>query len=343
MKDLTRQKLDQMGQRIAKGYGVVSVGKTFAATPTIEQKLQDKIVEKDTFLPLINIVPVDEMEGKRVFGSASSPVSGRTNTSTPGKEREPKNVLGLDEAGYKLYKTDSDVYLDYETMDSWAKFPDLADRYTGYVQERIAKDRTTIGWYGETAEADTDLEANPLMQDVNIGWIQYMRANHAAKILTAGTKEAGQVRIGAGGDFVNLDHAVIDLLQGIPVFLRSDLITLAGSKLVAAEQIALFQSLGQKPTEKTLANTSLTLFGGLPWMTPTNFPGRGLVITSLKNLSIYHQSGSWRRRIVDAPKKDRVEDYNSRNEGYVVETPEKFVGLEFKNVKLLQADGTTWA
>ncbi|MBU0969669.1 MAG: phage major capsid protein, P2 family, partial [Proteobacteria bacterium] len=127
-----------------------------------------------------------------------------------------------------------------------------------------------------------------------------------------------------------------------PVFLRSDLVSMIGSELIAKEHIDLFQALGRTPTEKTLANTSLSLFGGLPWMTPTNFPGRGLIITSLKNLSIYYQSGSWRRRIIDEPKKDRVEDYNSRNEGYVIETPEKFVGLEFKNVKM-PAPGDTWA
>ncbi|MBU0971267.1 MAG: phage major capsid protein, P2 family, partial [Proteobacteria bacterium] len=211
MKDKTRQHFEQMCNRIAKGYGVAGVKQTFAVTPTIEQVLQDKIVEKDTFLPLINIYPVDEMEGKKVMGSASGPVSGRTNTSFDGKERVPQRVLGMDEAGYKLYKTNSDVYLDYETMDAWAKFPDLANRYTGYVQERIAKDRSTIGWYGESALPDTDLATKPLMQDVNIGWMQYMRNNHAGQILATGDMAAGEIRIGAGGDFVNLDHAVIDL------------------------------------------------------------------------------------------------------------------------------------
>jgi hypothetical protein len=46
--------------------------------------------------------------------------------------------------------------------------------------------------------------------------------------------------------------------------------------------------------------------------------------------------------VEDNPKKDRVEDYNSRNEGYVVETPERFVAVEFDNVKL--PDGASgWA
>ena len=66
------------------------------------------------------------------------------------------------------------------------------------------------------------------------------------------------------------------------------------------------------------------------------------MITSLDNLSIYVQEGTWRRHIKDKPEKDRVEDYNSRNEGYLVETPEKFVALEFDNVTLPAGEGT-WA
>jgi hypothetical protein len=54
------------------------------------------------------------------------------------------------------------------------------------------------------------------------------------------------------------------------------------------------------------------------------------------------QEGSWRRHLKDKPEKDRVEDFNSRNEGYVVETPDKFVGIDFNNVVLPDgADG--WA
>lgn len=133
---------------------------------------------------------------------------------------------------------------------------------------------------------------------------------------------------------MNLDVAVHDLLQGIPSFLRQNLVALIGTDLIAQEKATLMAAVGGKPTEKTLAQLSLATFGGLPWETPSNFPARGLVITSLDNLSIYQQDGSWRRQIVDNPKKDRVEDYNSRNEGYVVETPEKLVAWEFNNVKL---------
>jgi len=341
MKDSTRKQFNQLTGQIGKGYGVSSVTETFSVAPTIEQRLQDKIVEKEEFLGKINIVPVDDMEGENILGSASGPVSGRTDTSVEGKERKPKDLLGMTNAGYKLHQTNSDVYITYKTMDAWAKFPDLPNRYTGYVQERIAKDRVTIGWYGESAAKDTNISTHPLMQDVNIGWMQYMRDKLPKNILTQGATN-GEIRIGAGGDFLNLDHVVADLLQGIPSFLRSDLISLIGTELVGMEQVNLFKAVGQKPTEKTQAAAAQRDFGSLPWMTPNNFPARGLVITSLKNLSIYHQSGSWRRRIKDKPEKDRIEDYNSRNEGYTIETPEKFVGLEFKNVKLPNTAGNGW-
>lgn len=312
MKEQTRKLYNSMSLRIAKTYGVSSVITPFAATPELEQRLQDKIVEQDNFLSRINVIKVGEIEGQNILGSASGPASGRINTSVDGKERTPKDLLGLDTYAYKCYQTNSDVYMKYATMDAWAKFKDLAERYARYLQQRIANDRCLIGWYGESAEADTDLVAHPLMQDVNEGWMQYMKNKKAANILTEGANQ-GEIRIGAGGDFLNLDHAVADLVDGIPQYLRQDLVALIGSELMGMEKSALYQAIAAKPTEKTLATASLTSFGGLAADTPNNFPARGIVITSYKNLSIYVQEGTWRRHLKDKPEKDRVEDFNSRN------------------------------
>lgn len=340
MKENTRKSFVQLCSRLAKSYGVDAVTRQFTVAPSIEQRLQDKIVEQSEFLPKINVITVDEMAGQNILGSASGPVSGRTDTSVDGAERTPRDVLGLDIHDFQLYQTNSDVYMRFATMDAWAKFPDFHNRYVNYVQRRIANDRELVGWYGESAAVNTDLVANPLLQDVNKGWMQYMRDNLAANILSEGTT-AGEVRIGAGGDYVNLDHAVSDLVLGIPRYMRTGLVALIGDELIGREKSLLYKAIGETPTEKTLATASLSLFGGLFWTTPSNFPGRGLVITSYDNLSIYVQEGTWRRHIKEEPKKDRIEDYNSRNEGYVVETPEKLVAVDFKNVKL--PDGAGWA
>lgn len=343
MKNPTRVLFASMLARFAASYGVQSVSQQFSITPEIAQLLKDKIVEQSAFLPKINIIIVDELRGENILGSASGPVTGRTDTSGDA-ERRPRDVLGLEKHTYELAQTNSDVYMRYATVDAWAKFKDMAERYARYVQQRIANDMELIGWHGAHAAATTSLAAFPLMQDVNKGWLQYMRDKKPANILPEG-EHAGELRIGEGGDWPNLDVAVLDLLQGIPEHMRQGLVALVGTDLIAQEKSALYAAVGGKPTEKTLLAASLTTFGGLPWETPSNFPARGLVVTSLDNLSIYQQDGSWRRQIVDNPKKDRVEDYNSRNEGYVVETPEKFVAVEFGAVKLpgMGAQKGTWA
>ena len=282
-------------------------------------------------------MPVDELKGENILGYAKSPVTSRTDTSGAG-ERKPKDVLGLGKYEYELKKTDSDVAIRYSTIDSWAKFPDLADRYARYVQERIAADRELVGWYGTRAEDNTDLAANPLLQDVNKGWLQYMRDNLPENILKEGATP-GQIRIGQGGDYSCLDVAINDLVEGIPYFLQKDLVALIGRDLITRERAMLFEAVQGTPTEKQAMDSFSQKYGGLPWQTPSFFPARGLVITPLSNISLYHQDSSWRRKIEDNAKKDQYEDYLSRNEGYVIETPEQCVAWEFDNVKLPFEEG----
>ncbi len=340
MRPTTQHLFDGLCAALAANYQVANVKEAFSIIPAVAQALSDKIVEQATFLPKINILPVDELVGENLLGYANSTVTSRTDTSQEGKERTPRNVLGMGKYGYRLSQTNADVALRYALIDAWAKFPDFQARYTRYVQERMGNDMEMIGWRGTSAAATTDPAANPLLQDVNKGWMQYMRDNLPANILAEGVAASGLIKIGEGGDWPNLDVAVNDLLQGIPEYMRRGLVAFIGSDLVAREKAALFSAVGGKPTEKAALAASMTTFGGLPWETPSNFPGRGLVITSYDNLSIYRQSDSWRRQIIDNPKKDQVEDYSSRNEGYVVETPEKFVAVEFANVRLPDgADG----
>jgi hypothetical protein len=49
------------------------------------------------------------------------------------------------------------------------------------------------------------------------------------------------------------------------------------------------------------------------------FPANSMLITPLENLSLYWQEGTRRRTIVDNAKRDRIENYESSNDAYVVE------------------------
>ena len=229
MRQNTRLKFNQMCDKLAASYGVPSMNVQFAVEPTLQQRLQDKIVEQSTFLPKIYFVPVDELAGENVLGSASGPVSGRSDTTKDSVERVPRDVLGLVSYKYQLRQTNSDVFMRYATMDAWAKFPDMAERYARYVQARIANDRELVGWYGTSAADTTDLSSNPLLQDVNKGWLQYIRDAIPQNILAEG-ETTGELRIGSedGADWTNLDVAVNDLVQGIPTYMRTGLVALIG-------------------------------------------------------------------------------------------------------------------
>jgi hypothetical protein len=60
---------------LGKAYGVADVTRQFAVDPTVEQRLQDKIIATSDFLQKINVVPVTELKGQNIFGATSGPVT----------------------------------------------------------------------------------------------------------------------------------------------------------------------------------------------------------------------------------------------------------------------------
>ena len=321
---------------IAETYGVELPNKHFSVDPTITQELNDAITAKSDFLQRINVIGVSEIKGQKVFIGVSGPVTSRTNTKTT--DREAKDASALDDTTYELFSTESDVGLPYAKIDAWAKFPDFHQRYSAAVQKQIALDRIMVGFHGTHAAAQTDIVAFPMLQDVNKGWLQIARDQIPAQVLKQGL-EAGKVTLGEGGDYANLDALVHDTKQMVDERLRDggDLVAIIGSDLLAADKAKLYAKQGDVPTEKERIEDSqvIATYGGLPSFSVPFFPVNAVVVTSFDNLSIYFQDSSWRKQVVDNPKRSRVEDYNSRNEGYVIEQLEKFAMTE--NVELVTA------
>lgn len=319
---------------IAESYGVDLATKMFNVDPTIAQELNDAITAKSDFLGRINVIPVTEIKGQKVFIGVSGPVTGRTNTKTT--DREAKDASSLDQSTYELSSTESDVGLPYAKIDAWAKFPDFHQRYSAAVQKQIALDRIMVGFHGTHAAVQTDIAQYPMLQDVNKGWLQQAREQIPAQVLKEG-KVAGKVTLGAGGDYANLDALVHDTKQLVDERLRDagDLIAIIGTDLLAADKAKLYSKQGDTPTEKERIEEAqvIATYGGLPSFSVPFFPVNGVVVTSWDNLSIYFQDSSWRKQTIDNPKRSRVEDYNSRNEGYVIEQLEKFAMTE--NVELV--------
>lgn len=348
MQPKTKQLFNAMLIAMAATYGVESVADSFSVVPTIAQELQDKIVESDGFLQEVNVVPVDEIKGQKVIGSAAGLVPKRTDTDN--NDRQTSDVLSLGNKDYELFSTEFDTHIKWSTIDAWAKFPDFQERYGKWVRKAIALARIRVGWVGTSAAAVTNPTDNANGEDVNKGWLQLLREyNSGAQWFdgSSGTATAGEIRIGRGGDFENLDAAVHAVKQMINPLHRGaqDLVAIVGEELVAEEKAVLYKALGQTPTEKERIETAVVtrVYAGLPLKTDIPFfPARGILITSLDNLSIYYQSDSWRRSVADNHKRNRVEDFNSVNEGYVIEDEEKAAGVEFANVRLPDGAGD-WA
>ena len=323
MRNETRKLFEQYTAQIASANGVNDVTKTFTVSPSVAQRLETRIQESSSFLQAINMVMVPEQSGQALGLGVGSTIAGRTNTATT--DREPSNVLALDGYDYTCVHTDLDTAITWAQLDAWAKFPDFLTRYRNAVTIRQALDRIMIGWNGTSAAVSTDRSENPLLQDVNIGWIKKVRTNRVTQIMSNDGKEGSSaIAVGSvGAEYVNLDALVFDLVSSmIDPWYREDpnLRVIVGRQLLADHYFPLINK-EQVPTEMQAAQivVSQKRIGGLPAVQVPFFPANALCVTTLDNLSIYTQEGSRRRNIVENPKRSRVEDYQSVNDAYVVE------------------------
>ena len=137
---------------------------------------------------------------------------------------------------------------------------------------------------------------------------------------------SGKIIIGptAANTYKNLDQLVTSLRNTIPVHKRKGLVALVGEDVMDKVEQQVWAFAGDKPTEKEKADLKKVLgtAGSLPIETPEYFPANCVMVTSWKNLSIYYQESSWRSQTKDNPNRNQLEDYNTRNEGYVIEDVE---------------------
>lgn len=326
MRNETRTLFNAYVDRIATLNGVAAATVMFAAAASVQQTLEDKIKESSDFLGRVNMFPVVEQEGEKILMSANSPLAGRTNTTNA--DRAPRNVIALDEHKYRCEKTNFDSFIPYALLDAWAKFPDFETRIRDHIIRQQARDRIMIGFNGTSVAATTDLAANPLLQDVNKGWLQKLREERPAGVMADGPSTgANQIKVGtaAGQDYRNLDALVFDMVNElIEPWHREDtgLVAIVGRELLADKYFQLVNGApSDAPTEKVATDVLMSTMrlGGLQAMSVPFFPPRAIMVTALDNLSIYWQESGRRRKVEDNAKRDRVENYESSNDAYVVE------------------------
>ncbi len=321
MRNETRVLYGQYTDRQAQLNSVPNAAVKFNVSPSVQQTLESKIQESSEFLGKINIVPVDEMKGAKLGLGVSGPIASRTDTSGNGT-RQTRSVTTMDSKGFECFQTDYDHHIPYATLDSWAKFKNFQTRIRDAVLKRCALDRMTIGFNGTSAAATSNLQTNPLLQDVNIGWLHHLRTDAAAQVLKEGAV-ANKVTVGQAGDYKNLDALVYDATKTLLATWYQDdpeLVAIVGRDLMHDKLFPLV-SEPDAPTEMLAADIvrSQRRLGGLRAMVVPFFPAGRVLVTRLDNLSIYYQSGARRRAVIDRPERNRIEHYESSNDAFVVE------------------------
>lgn len=320
MKQTTRVKFNAFTQAIAKLNQVDEVSNKFSVTPSVQQTLLQRVQESSDFLKKINIIQVDEIKGQAIGLSVGSSIASTTDTTA--EDRTPVDPTSLTAGSYECQQVNFDTALRYSKIDAWAKFSDFQVKVRDAIAQRQALDLLMMGFNGTSRAAKSNRVANPMLQDVAIGWLQKIRTNAPAHRMATG-KVANQVTIGATGDYKNLDAAVYDAVKTLvePWFADdTQLVVVLGRELLNDKYFPLVNR--DNPASEVLASDiviSQKRVGGLQAVSVPNFPANAFLITRLDNLSVYEQEGSRRRMILDNPKRDQVEDYQSSNLDFVVE------------------------
>ena len=344
MKNQTRLLFNKLKHDAATSNGVPDVTEKFNLSPSVEQRLTERVQESADFLGKVNIVGVTEQKGQKLGLGIGSPIASRTDTNN--KERETAYVGSLTPDEYDCKQTNFDTHIGYRTLDMWAGLPAFDSLYRKGTIKRMALDRIMVGWNGTNAAIETDRTNNPLLQDVNIGWLEKVRRNSPKNFMgydSQGNVSSDVFTIGDGGKYNTLDALVFNAMSDLldPWYQGGDdLVLIIGRELWVNHGLTLYND-NRAATERNALQTWFAneAIAGLQTVTVPFFPARGLVITSYDNLSIYYQTGTVRRAIIDNPKRDRVEEYLSSNDAYVVEDYGKFAGVRDGAIKLKNTAG----
>jgi hypothetical protein len=354
MRNETRALFRAYCSQIALINGISDATEQFNVDPVIEQKLEGKMAESSEFLGMINVVPVTQQEGQVLGLTTTRTIAGRTDTSG-GTRRNPTDPTGnAEKRRYLCKQTNFDWARSYANMDAWRHKPDFETLLRDAILQQQSRDRIMIGWYGTSAADQTDRNANPLLQDVNFGWLYKIRTNAPAQVFNDGSLtvksdgtnnaalkaiyvkpgvelfDANAAYNAVGGkahavaDYSSLDALVLDSKRLIPEWWRGDteLVVIVGHDLVDDKYFTIAQATGAEATEVEATDRilrSTKQIGGLPAVRVPFFPANALLITRLDNLSIYWEEETRRRQLKDEPEYNRIANYESVNEAYVVE------------------------
>lgn len=314
MQNATRLKFNQYAADQAALNAVASAAHLFNVAPNVEQRIVDQTQASSAFLALINMVLVDAQKGSSL-GLSAAPNASTTDTRSGGR-RTAKGIINSNAIDdYFCQQTDFDVGIPYALIDAWAHRPEFQKILSARLVQQMAIDKLTIGFHGISRADTSDRAANPLGQDVNIGWLQKIR-NKTDRYMDG-------IVYGADHEYKNIDAVVMDAVSSLldPWHRNSEGIVAICNSTTAMRKYFDITNRVQSSveTEASQRLQSERHFGMKNLMIVDQMPDDAILITSADNMSIYTQRGSTRKSIADEPKANQVEILQSQNDAYVLE------------------------
>ncbi|KFI13308.1 oxidoreductase [Vibrio sp. B183] len=322
---ISTEYLEEYCQEIAIAAEVKDAAKQFNISPVMETKLQQAIVESDSFLNLISNILVDQIKGQVIDVGDSGLTTGRV--------KDGRFSAELSQSGntYELIETDSGAHINWITLTIWANSGtkgQWSKLMNNAITRSFALDKLRIGFHGTAATADTtNPSTNKLGQDVNKGWLAIAKEKASEQVLSAATLDPSAQ---TPDSYKNLDSLVNDLVNTTIHEVHAedaDLVVLIGRDLVSAEQHRLLEA-ADVPTEHKAAQQLAKTIAGKRAYIPPFFPKNMVWVTNLKNLQILTQKGTQWRKSGNVEDRKRYETSYLRMEGYAIGNLHKFAAIE---------------
>lgn len=293
--------IEFVAKQLGKLHGVdpemILHGQMFTVEPEVQQRLTSKLMQYDPFLSRVTNLLVDAISGKKVSMNITEPVSRRTAIRGP---RQPVDRLKLTQDQYQMDYVERDVEMGWHKLAQWVgRYPEFFRRFMALCSQRRALDVLITAWNGQFNDPITDPEAYKKLQDVNVGWIQYMIDVAPEKVL--GLKPDGsvdEIRVGEGGDYTNMHELVHHMGEKYidPIHVdRTDIACVTGRELIADRNGKLYASWADKnPTEQKLLEAVIAIknYGERPIELSAFAPQRLVFLSPLDNFSRYEQRGT---------------------------------------------------
>ncbi|WP_058910967.1 phage major capsid protein, P2 family [Entomohabitans teleogrylli] len=349
MRAETRFKFNQYLSRIAElnNVSVNDLNKKFTVEPSVTQTLFDKIQQSSSFLKLINMVVVKELTEEKVGIDVNGTIASTTDTDN-NVERKTADFSKLDSFRYFCQPMNFDFHLKYNKLDLWARYQDFQIRIRNAIIRRQALDYITVGFNGVMRAPTSDRTANPLLQDVAVGWLQKCRNDAPERVMNNVTDDDGTVisdtikigRKSKGGHYANIDALVMDTQESLIDEVHREnpeMVVICGRRILTDKYFPMINKF-QANSEHLAGELIISqkTIGQLQAVRAPFFPANAIMITPLDNLSIYLYEDGHRRHITENPKLDQVENYEQVKVDFVIEDYSACCLIE--NIEILEPD-----